>query len=180
MSLMKDQLLKAGLIDAKKARKAAQEKRKAQKRQKNTREVVVDEAKIAADKVRQEKLERDRKLNHERKMAAEAKAVAAQIKQLIQMNRQQKGDGDDVVAYNFTESTKVKKVNVSPEIREHLVSGRLAIVKLGAGYELVPAPVADKIAQRDETVVVSRQDSCAAPEDDGLYQDHQIPDDLMW
>ncbi len=55
MSSLKDQLLKAGLIDAKKAKKATREKRKAQKLQKNTREVVVDETKAAAARVQSEK-----------------------------------------------------------------------------------------------------------------------------
>ncbi len=179
MSSFQDQLLKAGLIDSKKAKKATREKRKAQKIQKNSKEVVVDEAKAAAAKVQLEKVERDRKLNVERKAAAEARAVKAQIKQLIEMNRQPKGDDEDAVGYNFTDGKSIKKVYVSSLARQQLAKGRLAIVKLGNDYELVPAIVADKIKQRDETLVISQKEASTEVEDD-LYSDHQIPDDLMW
>lgn len=179
MSSFKDQFLKAGVIDAKKAKKATIEKRKAQKQQKNTKDVVVDEAKAAIAKAQLEKVERDRKLNEARKVAAEAKAVAAQIKQLIEMNRQPKADGDDAVGYNFTDGTSIKTIYVTPVAREQLAKGMLAIVKLDVAYELVPAAVADKIKQRDETVVLDQQESSAGTEDD-LYADYQIPDDLMW
>ena len=180
MSSLQDQMLKAGLIDSKKVKKATREKRKAQKMQKNTKEVVIDEAKAAAARVQLEKVERDRKLNQARKAAAEAKAVTAQIKQLIEMNRQPKGDDDDAVAYNFSDGKNVKKIYVSSEARQQLAKGRLAIVKLGDSYELVPAIVADKIKQRDESVVLSQQEASAELKEDDLYSDHKIPDDLMW
>lgn len=61
---LKDQLLKAGLIDQSKAQKAEQEQRKqahqktakAQKKAKKTGEVIVDEAKLLAEKARQNRL----------------------------------------------------------------------------------------------------------------------------
>ncbi|MFK8031701.1 MAG: DUF2058 domain-containing protein [Gammaproteobacteria bacterium] len=178
MSSFQDQLLKAGLVDSKKVKKATREKRKAQKLQKNSKEVVVDEAKVAAAKAQAEKVEHDRKLNEERKAAAEAKAIKAQIRQLIEMNRQPKAEDDNAIGYNFTEGKSVKKIYVSPVARDQLAKGLLAIVKLGAGYEVVPAIVADKIKQRDETVVLYQQESTASEDD--LYAEHQIPDDLMW
>ena len=178
MSSFQDQLLKAGLIDAKKARKAIREKSKAKKLQKAGKKVVVDETKAAVAKAHLEKVERDRKLNEARKAAADAKAVKAQIKQLIEMNRQPKGEGDDAVAYSFTDGKNIKRVYISPLIREQLTNGRLAIVKLGLAYELVPAVVADKIKQRDETVVLDQKEASA--EDDDLYLDYKVPDDLMW
>ncbi len=95
------------------------------------------------------------------------------------MNRQPKSDGDDAVGYNFTDGKSIKKIYVSSLAQQQLVKGRLAIVKLGNEYELVPAIVADKIKQRDETVVLSQQEASTDVEDD-LYSDHQIPDDLMW
>lgn len=179
MSSFQDQLLKAGVIDAKKAKKATREKRKAHKLQKNSKEAVVDEVKVAAAKAQLEKVEHDRKLNEARKAAAEAKAVKAQIKQLIEMNRQPKSDGDDAVGYNFTDGKSIKKIYVAPLTRDQLAKGRLAIVKLGDAYEVVPAIVADKIKQRDESVVLEQLEASTDTEDD-LYADHQIPDDLMW
>ncbi|MFQ3325168.1 MAG: hypothetical protein ACI90U_003003 [Pseudomonadales bacterium] len=180
MSSLQDQLLKAGLVDKKKANKASKEKRKSQKLQNKSKQVVVDETKEAAATVRAEKFERDKQLNEQREMAAEVKAVAAQIKQLIAMNRQPKGEGADVVGYNFTEGKQIKKIYVAPLTQKQLANGRLAIVKLADEYELVPAVVADKISQRDVSVVLSRQVATSEPEEDDPYADYKIPDDLMW
>lgn len=178
MSSLQDQLLKAGLVDAKKAKQAKKDKRKADKVQKKSKQVVVDEAKIQAQQTREDKARRDRELNAERQAEAERKAVAAQIKQLIQMNQQSKG-GD--VAYNFTDGKQIKKIYVSDEVQKQLTRGRLAIVKLDEDYQLVPYPVAEKIAQRDESMVIAvSQTSDEALEEDDPYADYQIPDDLMW
>ena len=180
MSSLQDQLLKAGLVDKKKANKASKEKRKSQKLQNKSKEVVVDETKAAAAKARIEKTERDKQLNEKRKAAAEVKAIAAQIKQLIEMNRPPKGGGDDAVGYNFTDGKHIKKIYVSALGQKQLANGRLAIAKLGEDYEIVPAVVADKIKQRDESVVLSQQAVNADIDEDDPYADYQIPDDLMW
>jgi uncharacterized protein YaiL (DUF2058 family) len=180
MSSLQDQLLKAGLVDKKKANKASKEKRKSQKLKNKSKEVVVDETKAAAAKARVEKAERDKQLNEERKAAAEVKAIAAQIKQLIEMNRQPKGGGDDAVGYNFADGKHIKKIYVSALAQKQLANGHLAIAKLGEDYEIVPAVVADKIKQRDESVVLSQQAVNTEIEEDDPYADYQIPDDLMW
>jgi uncharacterized protein YaiL (DUF2058 family) len=44
----------------------------------------------------------------------------------------------------------------------------------------VPAVVADKIKQRDESVVLSQQAVNTDIDEDDPYADYQIPDDLMW
>lgn len=177
MSSFQDQLLKAGVIDAKKARKANREKHRARKLE-TTNASAVDEVKRAAASAQAEKVERDRQLNIARKAAADAKAVEAQIRQLIETNRLPEA-GDDAVAYHFADKKSVKKIYVSTSAKEQLAKGLLAIVKLGDGYELVPAAVADKIRQRDETVVRYQQHALADAEDD-QYADHPVPDDLMW
>ncbi|NIB42055.1 DUF2058 domain-containing protein [Pseudomaricurvus alkylphenolicus] len=178
MSSLQDQLMKAGLVDAKKAKQVNKDKRKAAKVQKKSKQVVVDETKLQAQQAREEKAERDRQLNAERKAEADKKAVAAQIKQLIEMNLQSKGGGD--IPYNFTDGKQIKKIHVSAAVQEQLTRGRLAIVKLGEGYELVPVPVAEKIAERDESVVLSVAAAQDQMDEDDPYADYQIPDDLMW
>lgn len=175
---LQDQLLKAGLIDKKKAKQADKEKRKTAKVQRKSSEPSVDEAKLQAQKAREEKAERDRQLNAARKAEEEKRAVAAQIKQLIQSNRQPKDKGD--VAYNFTDDGKIKKMYISNLLQLRLSKGQLGIVKLGEAYELVPAAVAAKIAQRDESYVVALNQASAAPDEDDPYKDYEIPDDLMW
>lgn len=179
MSSLQDQLLKAGLIDNKKAKQAQKDQRKQTKMQHKSKEVLESEAKLAAQQAREEKLEKDRRLNAERDAQAQKKAIIAQIKQLIEINKQSRGGGD--IAYNFTADGKVKKILVSAAIQKCLVNGQLAIAKSGEGFELVPAKIANKIIERDASFIVSQAaEAKNIPVEDDPYADFVIPDDLMW
>jgi uncharacterized protein YaiL (DUF2058 family) len=181
MASLQDQLLKAGLIDTKKVKQAKKEKRKDTNVARRSAEPVVDEVKQQVDSARAEKIERDRELNRARNLELQQKAVAAQIKQLIENHRQSKEVGRGEVEYNFTHGKLIKKIRVSPDVQQQIVRGQLAIVALGDGYELVPRVVADKIAQRDEkAVVVIKTKAVIQQDDDDPYKDYVIPDDLMW
>lgn len=174
---LQDQLLKAGLVDEKKANKAKKAKhQQAKKKQKNKIETV-DEAKLAAERAQAEKVERDRQLNLQRKAEAERKALAAQVRQLIEMNRQH-ADGD--IAYSFTDGSLVKNLYVTETQQRQLSNGRLCIVKLDEGYELIPTSVAEKIRQRDETTQILSNQPTETPDEDDPYAEFQVPDDLMW
>ena len=174
---LQDQLLKAGLVDQKKASKAKKaQHQQAKKKQKNKVEAV-DEAKLAAQQAQAEKVERDRQLNQQRKDEAERKALVAQVRQLIEMNRQSV-NGD--VAYSFTDGSLVKKLYVSEAQQKQLSNGRLCIVKLDEGYELIPTSVAEKIQQRDETTQILSNQPTETPDEDDPYADYEVPDDLMW
>jgi uncharacterized protein YaiL (DUF2058 family) len=181
MASLQDQLLKAGLIDAKKAKQANKEKRKETNVARRSNEEKVDEIKQSAEQARAEKVERDRVLNRQRDEELKQKAIAAQIKQLIENHRQAKGAGEGDVEYNFTDGKLIKKIRVSKTVREQIVRGVLAVVRLGEGYELVPRIVADKIAQRDQNaVIVANTKSAQQLDEDDPYKDYVIPDDLMW
>ncbi len=177
---LQEQLLKAGLVDKNKANRAKSQKHKKLKQQRNTKEGVVDEAKLMAEKAIKEKAERDKALNLKRNEEAQQKAVIAQIKQLIDTNRLPKGNGDDQV-YNFEDQKSVKRIFVTKDIHDGLTRGKLAIVKFDTQYDVVPAPVSDKIKIRDEKYIILRNDPSKEDEqDDDFYADYQIPDDLMW
>ena len=111
-----------------------------------------------------------------------------QIKQLIENNKQPRfsgSKGQDEVVCNFTDGTLIKRMYVSPTTQKFITQGKLAVVKFGEGYELVPMPVADKISERDEACVVYRADNISqedqkSSEDDDWYADYEIPDDLNW
>ena len=178
MASLQEQLLKAGMVDAKKAKQIQKDKRK-QAKQVPKGHAVESEAREQAKKVQAEKVERDREKNRQQREVAEQKAIAAQIKQLIAMNRIDRGKGD--AAYQFVDGAKIKKINVTPQLLEQLSRGRIAIVKLQERYELVPGVVAQKIEQRDPTVVLVRNDGALDQVDeDDPYADYKIPDDLMW
>ncbi len=174
-----DQLKKTGLVDDKKAHQAKKEKQKQAKQQKGKKAKPLAESKLRAQQALAEKVARDRELNQRRKQAAEQIAIAAQIKQLIQMNRIEDYEGE--IGYNFTDGNKVQRIHVTEKLQSQLVRGRLAIVKLGDGYELVPARVAEKIELRDSScVILCNEVQSHESDEDDPYADFQVPDDLMW
>lgn len=176
---LQDQLLKAGLASDAKAKQVKAEKRKQNKLQRNNGVEIVDEIKLSAEQARQEQIERDRELNQQRKQADQQKALAAQIKQLAQMNRiAQDSNG---LAYQFNHENKVKTVYVASKVREALISGRVGIIALEQGYEVVPAEIARRIEARDKaSVIVLNQATSDVFAEDDPYAAYQIPDDLMW
>jgi len=178
---LQDQLLNAGLADAKKAKQLAKDKRKASRVARRAGEEVVDENKVAAREALAEKAQRARELNEERDAEARRKAINAQIRQLIENNRVARTGGD--IGFNFTAGKKVKKLYVTRMQQRQLSAGNLAIARLEDGYELVPAPVASKIAERDNSRVIfcrDSGDSGLTAEEQDWYKDYDIPDDLMW
>ncbi|MGB1907209.1 MAG: DUF2058 domain-containing protein [Spongiibacter sp.] len=177
MASLQEQLLKAGLADEKKVKKIKQEQRKAKKANKGKAEV--DEGKLAAQKALAEKAARDREINRQRQAEAEKKAIFAQIIQLVDVNRIDRKQGD--IAYQFTDGKKIKRVYVTDTQQNQLVKGLIAIVKIKESYELVPAAIAEKIKQRDASVIlVLNEKSASDVDEDDPYADYQIPDDLMW
>lgn len=174
-----DQLLKAGLVDEKKAKKIQKDKKKQAKLQRKTKVETVDETKVQVKQAREQKKQRDRQLNEQLKEAEQQKAVDAQIKQLIEVNRISRGSGD--IDYNFTDNKKIKKILVDSTMLEQLSRGNLAIVSLEGRYEVVPAGVADKIKQRDPVrVIVCNEAAQQDSDEDDPYAQYKIPDDLMW
>lgn len=178
---LQDQLLRAGLADAKKAKQLEKEKRKQSKLDRRSGIVAVDQNKEAARKAREEKARRDRELNQLVNSKSERKAINAQIKQLINKNKLAKGKGD--IGFNFTDGRKVKKLYVQTLEQKQLSAGVLAIVKQGDQYEIVPRKVADKISERDAERVIfcgEMEDVALTDEEKAWYKDYEIPDDLMW
>ena len=78
---------------------------------------------------------------------------------------------------------KIKQIYVSDQLRQQIVNGLLAIVRLNENYEIVPKGVADKITQRDASFVVVCNDKAVGNEscdEDDEYANYKVPDDLMW
>ena len=168
-----DQLQKAGLVTEKQAKKAKSEVRRQEKQGSGGKA----DGKPSAQEFMAQKAERDRQLNLEKTREAERKALAAQIRQLVDANRLP-ADGD--VPYNFVHGNKVKTLHVSRDMQEQIVQGRLAIVAVGPRYEVVPVAVAEKVAARDETCVVVKPGPATAAEGDDPYAAYKVPDDLIW
>ena len=181
MGGLKDQLLKAGLVNEKQVKKAQKEMRKENLQNPGSQKSAAEQEWLRKAQAAAEKAEKDRQLNLQRKAEAEKKALAAQIKQLIEAHRAPNNDGE--TPYNFADGSKVKHLYVSDQTRGQIARGLLAIVKLDQRYELVPSEIADKIRQRDSSCVVAHntpEKSATPVANDDPYAAYAIPDDLIW
>ncbi|MDY6955482.1 MAG: DUF2058 domain-containing protein [Pseudomonadota bacterium] len=170
-NLLQEQMLKAGLIKPDQLKKAAKEKRRDQR---------PNAAESAAEKAQREKVARDRARNLERKAAQERKAKAAEIRQLILAHKLDRSKAD--IPYQFLDGGKIRKLYLEQGQREQLMEGRLILVRMGERFEVVPPPIAEKIAQRDPARVVALDTAPpeSPPPADDPYADYPVPDDLMW
>lgn len=174
---LQEQMLKAGLVTSKKMAKVQRTAKKSRVQAREAREAVEENKKA--------QLERDKQLSEQQKQAALSKEYKAQVKQLIEMNRIVISKGN--IDFNFTDNNLIKKIAVDKATQTQLISGRLAIAGMDAAngkdreYVIIPAVVADKIAQRDANSIVLN--STLSPEEqneDDPYADFKVPDDLMW
>ena len=183
MASLQEQLLKAGLGDKSSAKQARAAKRKKQKTKK-TAAPVLDENQQAIQASLEQKKARDRELNKEKQQELEKRAIAAQVKQLVESNRLTDIAGD--ITLNFTDGSTIKRMQVSETIHRAVTKGRLAVARYLDGYALIAMPVAEKLMQRDDGVVVyfaqvdENDEVTATSEEDDWYADYEIPDDLMW
>lgn len=173
-----DQFLKAGLVNKTQLDKANKSKNKQQKLKQKQKVEVVDEAVVAARQAAAETAARDRELNRQQMAELERKAVQAQIRQLVELNRLPRDDGD--VGYNFQDGTTIKKIYVTQAVHDKLTRGLLAIVRLDDRYDVIPAVVAEKIMLRDAGCIVSNAETRLEAGEDDLYAEYKVPDDLMW
>jgi hypothetical protein len=174
---LQEQLRKAGLVNDKQLKKAQKDQRK--ERQRAAENKGTDSEKLRIQQAQAEKAARDRELNLQRKETEERRAMVAQIRQLIEANRQ---PADGEVAFNFADGGTVKRIYVNEAMRKRIAQGQIAIVKLDRKYGLVPAEVAERIAARDASCVVLKNAPSRTGEEnkDDPYAAYQVPDDLMW
>lgn len=175
---LRDQLLKAGLVNEKQAKQAGKQQQKQQRLVHKGQAEKDESQKLAAQQAMADKAARDQELNRQQQEKIEQKARAAQIKQLIEASRLPKLTTEDY--YNFVDDKKVKRLSVNTLMRNKLSSGSLAIVRHGGGYEVIPREAALKIQERDAQRVVLLNTPTEAPDADDPYAAYQVPDDLMW
>lgn len=177
---LQEQLMGAGLVDKTKA-KAIQKAKRVKRKQGPKGQSDNSDETIQLDKLRQEKIEKDKALNSLRMQELERKAIQAQIKQLFLSNQVKREHGDQ--AFQFTHDKKIKKIYLSQTQFEHLTRGLLAIGSVNGEYVLVPVAVAQKIRERDEQAVHYFYEQVTKDkliDQDDPYKGFEIPDDLMW
>ncbi len=174
---LQEQMLKAGLVSSKKMDKVQRTAKKSRVQAREAREAVEENKKA--------QIERDKLLSEQQKQAVLSKEYKAQVKQLIEMNRLTIAKGS--IDFNFTDNNLIKKIAVDKQTQTQLINGRLAIARLAVDstgkseYAIIPAVVADKIAQRDaDSIVLNSAVSQEVQDEDDPYADFKVPDDLMW
>lgn len=197
---LKDQLLQAGLVTPEQARKAERQARVEKQNQRKAKgkgggngggkgpapapePSAAEEARQRAREINHEKAERDRAQMRAIADKAKAKALHAEIKQIVLTNDQRaKTASDDDVAYNFVHGKRVKRIYVPPAQREQISKGSLVIVNNDGIYYLLPRKAAEKVRQRDaKRIIVDNQAREPEPgSDDEYYAQFQVPDDLDW
>lgn len=181
-STLREQLLKAGLVTEKQVKAAEQKQPGAPRPKQQSRHKPPpppSPEKIAAEKAAAAKAARDAQLNKQRREAAEAKARAMEIKQLIEQHKlPKKLDSED--RFNFVAGKKLRFILVDPAMREGINKGTLCIVRYDGKSEVVPAEIANRIRERDERAVVKLSDSAPTVDENDPYKDFVVPDDLKW
>lgn len=169
------QLLKAGLVDSKKAKQLSKQSQHA-KRTGDSAEVEVKKALAAAQA---EKVAKDQKLNQEKQQILEDKMLKANIIQMIKQHQIADTQGD--VDYQFVDDSKIKKIHITQKLYEQIVAGHVAIARLEDSYVMLPRPLADRINDKLEGFIVVSNDKLDVElADDDPYAAYVIPDDLMW
>ena len=98
--------------------------------------------------------------------------------QIVELNAiSERGDTE----YRFDHAGVIKTLMLTPEHRQALIRGALAIVGQGDDLIIVPRQAAEKIGERDQSwlVLLNTRDE-AGEEIEDEYAGYEIPDDLMW
>lgn len=178
---LQEQLLKAGLVKKSKVAQVAREQDKA-RHAKGAADP--NDIQREAERVRLEKVERDRALEAERKAQLRAAEMRAQARQIIRDKKVARaGDSE----YRFSADGAIRTLLVNDDLRRKLSSGVLVVARLDDRYELLPRAAGDKVRERDASLVVldhgqaaGSEPAASSSEDDAYYAQFKVPDDLVW
>ena len=113
-----------------------------------------------------------------------AAAPRAQARQII-ADRKLPRAGE--LEYRFNDGAVIRTMLVTEALRTQLSNGALVIARHGDSFELLPRVAAEKVRERDASLIVlDHGQSADTPistgnaEDDAYYAQFQVPDDLMW
>ena len=178
---LRDQLLAAGLIDKKQANEAERQQERRQRQTPAKQRSAPNAAPPpvpAVNRAQSAKLARDLELNRKQQEKARRKSVAAQVKQLVTLNRIALAEHG--VPYNFVDGNKIRKITVDESVREQLGRNQIVILRFEGGYALVSSETAARIRERDTDAVFILAADRTAPATDEGYEGFAVPDDLIW
>lgn len=174
---LQEQLLKAGLVKKGKLAEVAREQTRARH---GKRPVTPTALQRDAERLREEKAERDRELARERNAEMRQKELHSQARQMI-LDGRIPATGER--AYRFEADGAIRNLMVDDHQARQLGSGALVIARLDDRYELLPRPLAARVRERDATAIVVDHGVTGV---DGAqtegYDDprYAVPNDLVW
>ena len=171
MAGLRDQLVKSGLVDAKKARQVERDKGKA--RRSGVKEQTPIQQNPALSKA-----ERDRVLNQQQQEALAQRALDAQVRQMIEGRQLAELPGE--LPFHFNHQGILKRRMLAPSFRDQLIQGQIGIVFMDERYAFVPRETAIKIRdRRPEALLLLNEPRHPAVDSDPEAR-HPVPDDLIW
>ena len=182
---LQDQLLKAGLVKKSKVAEVVREQsrqRKGKGHPKGGAGPAADTPPVDAQRLKDEKAQRDRELAAERNARARAREARTQVQQLVASHRLASG-GE--IAYRFQDGDAIRQVWVDASTRAQLARGSLVVVRDGDGHAVVPRAAAERIRERDAAMIVVDHAAGGDAGDaddaaDPFYAQFKVPDDLDW
>ncbi len=176
---LQDQLLKAGLVDKSRLNQAKKQKKAQGRKQRNTKGAASPKPDPRRQQELAEKAAHDRELNERRNEARRQREIAAQVKELVSRHRHPRTESEDDRPFFFENKGKVKRLYVSPDTHRMITAGKLCIVNQNGVFDLVPPPIAEKIRQRNPSLVIDLPKE-QPPDEDDPYAQYKVPDDLIW
>lgn len=172
---LREQLLKAGLTTEQEVKRARTQKKRSGKgkgKGKDQRPATQTEA----ERRQAEKRARDRALNREREAERQRQADEHAARELVIKHEIPHGqDGD--IGFNFTYGTRIKQIYVNAEQQRQLAAGELAIARTRGRFRLIPREIAERVRPKAPFLIAFLDEG---GEDDPAYEEHPIPDDLVW
>lgn len=192
---LQDQLLKSGLVteeqleDTRAPRRKS--RRRARKNRSQTKPAPVESksvereparpvAKLRSDQQRSAQILRDSKLSGQ---TPEQRAKKQRQRDALRLIEQHKlNDEKADVAHHFVRGRRVKRIYLTPEQRDQLMHGELAIAGIEGNHYLLPSPMVDRLVELVPETFIQRGVPAPATDTDSGddYADFPVPDDLQW
>jgi len=161
---LQEQLLKAGLVNQKQAKKAQHDKRVQKKKNKSAESRSSANAAQRLNQQRQQQAERDRQLNRQRLEQQQKKEDCAAAQQLIKASGDKVAEGE--VAFHYIDAHgKIERIYVTPLVAEQLSSGAMGVALHSGEKVLIPADTVAKVLQRDASLIVAYNDPSEIDDD---------------
>ena len=189
---LQDQLLKSGLVTEEQLEESRAPRRKSRRRaRKNSppvkparpeREPARPVAKLRSDQQRSAHILRDSRLGGQ---TPEQRARKQRQRDALRLAEKHKVNDDKAeVVHHFVRGRRVKRIYLTPEQRDQLLRGELAIAGIEGSHYLVPASIVDQLLELVPETFIHRDtqepSTEADPETGDDYADYPVPDDLHW